>query len=246
MTIRGVITGFVLSPVFLVLLALIGLLIARRFHRSGMLLSWCGVCGALILAVPLIGGTMLIALEQNLPVTPPDDAPPQAIVVLAADIMRDGAAREPPQPGLLSLERLRAAAAVFHRTGLPILISGGPLYEGDASLATVMAYTMVHDFQVPVRWEEDVSRDTWENAHMSATILRAQGISSIYLVTHAWHMRRAIRAFADTGITVTAAPTRLDYLPNSWAKALVPDSSAWRLSLYALHEWIGSLYYALR
>jgi uncharacterized SAM-binding protein YcdF (DUF218 family) len=244
-TIRGVITGFMLSPVFLVLLALIGLLIARRF-RSGILLAWCGVLGALVLAVPLVGGAMLMALEQNLPLTPPANAPPQAVVVLAGDIMRDGAASEPPQPGLLSLERLRAAAAVFHRTGLPILISGGPLNEGDASLATVMAYTLVHDFRVPVRWEEDISRDTWENAHMSAAILRAQGISSIYVVTHAWHMRRAIKAFADTGITVTAAPTRFDYLPDSWARALVPDSSAWRLSLYALHEWVGSAYYALR
>jgi uncharacterized SAM-binding protein YcdF (DUF218 family) len=196
--------------------------------------------------MPIVGGTMLIAIERNLPLTPPAEAPPQAIVILGGDIMRDGSESEPPQPGLVSLDRLRAGAALFHRTGLPVLISGGPTYKDEPPLATVMADTMVRDFQVPVRWQETVSLDTWANAHMSAAILQAEGVRSIYVVTQAWHMRRAIMAFADTGITVTAAPTRFDHLPEPLAAAFVPDMAAWRASYYALHELVGYAFYALR
>jgi uncharacterized SAM-binding protein YcdF (DUF218 family) len=189
---------------------------------------------------------MLIALEQNLPLTPPPDAPPRAIVILAGDIMRYGGAVEPPQPGLASLERLRAGAALSRRTGLPVLISGGPIYDGERPLATLMADSMQHDFQVPVRWTEPASRDTWENAQFSAAILHGQDITSVYVVTQPWHMRRAIMAFARAGITVTAAPTRFDHLPEPLLAAITPNARAWRDSFYALHEWIGCVFYAMR
>ena len=38
-----------------------------------------------------------------------------------------------------------------------------------------MRDSLTQDFQVPVRWVEDRSRDTWQNARDSAAILRANG-----------------------------------------------------------------------
>jgi uncharacterized SAM-binding protein YcdF (DUF218 family) len=81
---------------------------------------------------------------------------------------------------------------------------------------------------------------------MSAAILRREGIGSVYVVTQAWHMRRAIMAFAAAGITVTAAPTRFDHLPTPLVTAFIPNARGWRDSAYALHEWIGCAFYALR
>jgi uncharacterized SAM-binding protein YcdF (DUF218 family) len=76
--------------------------------------------------------------------------------------------------------------------------------------------------------------------------LRQQGIGSVYVVTQAWHMRRAIEAFDGTGITVTAAPTRFDRPPVPVAGDFVPEVGSWRASYYAMHEWIGWLWYAVR
>jgi uncharacterized SAM-binding protein YcdF (DUF218 family) len=109
-----------------------------------------------------------------------------------------------------------------------------------------MADSMEREFQVPVQWQETRSLDTWENAHLSATILREHGIHSVYVVTQAWHMRRAILAFADTGIRVTAAPTRIDRMQSSLVADLVPVPNAWTTSYYAIHEFVGCAYYALR
>jgi uncharacterized SAM-binding protein YcdF (DUF218 family) len=235
-----------MPPVSLALVALIGLSIERRRRPIGRFLAWFGVLGLLVLALPVVSGLLLTSLEQNLPLTPPPDRPPQAIVVLGGDIQRGGGATPIAHPGPLSLERARTAALLQRRTGLPILVTGGTVRASEPPVAVLMADSLVHDFQVPARWVERESRDTWENARLSAAILHQQGITSVYVVTQAWHMRRAIVAFADTGITVTAAPTLVDRVPLSDAGDFVPGIGGWRDSYYALHEWIGWAWYLVR
>jgi uncharacterized SAM-binding protein YcdF (DUF218 family) len=240
---RLVANALLVPPIALLLVALLGLLIGRRFRW----LTWVGLLGLLALALPAVGGSLLIALERNLPLTPPPgQQPPQAIVILGGDLVRGGTEAMTLHLGPASLERVRAGAALSRRTGLPIMVSGGSLLKGEPPLGGVMADSLMQDFHLPVRWTEAESPDTWENAHLSAVILREHGIRSVYVVTHAWHMRRAIMAFADTGITVTAAPPWLDRLGTPLWVEFVPDVGGWLTSYLALHEWIGCAYYALR
>jgi len=230
----------------LVFVALIGLVISGRLPRIGRLLTLAGVLGLLVLAVPAVGGGLLVALERDLPLEPLPDQPPQAIVIMSGDISRGNADRPTYEPGPMSLERLRSGAILARQTGLPVLITGGRLRDTDPPLAEVMATSMQSDFKVPVRWVECESRDTGENANFSAPILREQGIRSIYVVSDAWHIRRALLAFADTGIVVTAAPTMLDRAPGGHLTDFVPSVAGWDASYYALHEWIGYIWYAVR
>ena len=246
MPLKAVLLALLVPPIPLVIAALIGLAIEPRHRRIGRFLAWFGMLGLLALAVPAASGFLLVALEQNLPLAPPPDRPPQAIVVLGGDTLRGGSQMPFVHLGPLSLERVRAAALLQRRTGLPILVTGGKLHVFEPPVAAIMADSLVHDFQVPVQWVERESRNTWENAHLSAVILHAQGIRSVYVVTQAWHMRRAMVAFAGTGITVTAAPTRLDRMPALAAADFVPEVGGWRASYYAMHEWIGWTWYSLR
>jgi uncharacterized SAM-binding protein YcdF (DUF218 family) len=246
MTPRTVATALLVPPISLLLVALLGALIDRRNRRIGRFVIWAALVGLLILAMPIVGGSLMIALQRDLPLSPPPDSPPQAIVILGGDVVRGGIQTAVLYIGPISLERLQTGAALSRRTGLPILVSGGSLREGDAPVAALMADSLVSDFRVPVRWIEAGSRDTWENAQMSTIILREQGIRSIYVVTQAWHMRRAIMAFAAAGITATAAPPRLDRLPTPFSENFVPNVAGWQESYYALHEWIGCAYYSFR
>jgi len=230
-----------------VLVVLVGSLIGRRFGATGRILTWAGLLGLLALAMPVVGGWLMIALEQHLPLTPPPDSLPQAIVILGGDVVRSGTRDLVLHLGPLSLERVRSAASLTRRSKLPILVSGGSLQEGEQPLAALMADSLVHDFRVPsARWIEAASNDTWENAHLSAAILRGEGITSVYVVTQAWHMRRAILAFTDAGITVTAAPPWLDRLPTPLLAGFIPMTTGWQNSYFALHEWFGCAYYAMR
>ena len=85
--------ALLLPPVSLVFVALIGLLIERRHRPIGRFLAWFGVLGLLVLALPAVSGLLLMSLERNLPLTPPPDRPPQAIVILGGDIQPAAARR---------------------------------------------------------------------------------------------------------------------------------------------------------
>jgi uncharacterized SAM-binding protein YcdF (DUF218 family) len=234
-----------LPPVCFLYLALAGLLVPPRYRRWGRTLITVGLGGLAVLSLPVVSGSMIVALEWNLPVTPPPDAMPQAIVILGGDLARIS---ESPfaRAGRLTLDRLRAGAALHRQTGLPILVTGGIVQQDRPPVATIMAGSLREDFQVPVTWVEDTSSDTWENATLSADILRKQGIRSVYLVTQGWHMRRALLAFRHTGLIVTAAPTSTDPPLDPIVSDFVPHALSWEWSYYAVHEWIGCAWYAIR
>ncbi len=238
--------GVLLPPTSLAFAALLGLLIERRYRRIGRCLTWFSVLCLLVLTIPAVGGLLLLPLEYDLPLKPPENAWPQAIVILGGEVLRGRGNSSPSYPGPLSLERVRTGAALYRKTALPILVSGGSVLSGEAPIASLMADSLVHDFNVPVQWVEDASHDTWEDAHLSADILRKQGIKSVYVVTQSWHMRRALLAFEKAGMVATAAPTEPQGAPSLFAEDFVPAAGGWQTSYFAFHEWIGCAWYALR
>ena len=235
-----------IPPTGFVMLIAIGLLMQGRWHLLGRRLAWTALVLLILFGMPAVSSAMLRGLETGLPTAPPTDRPPQAIIILGAEVIR---AHEEPlgiRPGLLTLDRLRTGVKLHRKTGLPILVTGGVTQPGSAPVGLVMAESLRDDFQAPPKWIEPASVDTWDNARLSAEILRAQGITSVYVVTHAWHMRRAILAFEGTGLTVTAAPTSLDEPIGPEFFDFLPRAASWQTSFYAMHEWIGYAWYKLR
>lgn len=243
---KNVLVTLAMPPVGFVMVVLAGLLLRGRWHRTGRRITWAALIALILLGMPAVSGGMLSALETGLPTTPPPGNPPQAIIVLGAEVIRARDEALGVRPGLLTLDRLRTAAELQRRTGLPILVSGGTTQANTPPVADVMQRSLTEDFLTPARWVEPKSADTWENARFSAAILRSEGITSVYVVTHAWHMRRAVLAFAATGLTVTAAPTSRDNPLGPNLGDFLPRASGWQTGYYALHEWIGYAYYWLR
>jgi uncharacterized SAM-binding protein YcdF (DUF218 family) len=232
-------TDLVIPPTSLAYVALFGLVLARRQRgRVGFALSATALAGMLALGMPVTSHALLVSLEGG-EAPPPGTEPPQAIVILSAEVDRtpDGL-----EPGPLTLQRLLAGARLWQRTRLPVLVSGGALEPGDTPVAAVMARTLERDFHVPVRWIEGRSETTWENAADSAAILLPDGIRSIYLVTHAWHERRSVLSFRHFGLVPTVASVPADIVTGGF----VPTSSGWGESFHALHEWIGLAVYTVR
>lgn len=243
---RTTIAELLLPPTGFVLLAIAGLCLQGRWARTGRRLTWTALIALILMGMPIVSDTALLALETDQPTAPPADHPPQAIVVLSAELIRSQHEKLGFRPGLLTLDRLRAAAALQRRTGLPVLVSGGTNDPDVAALGQVMAQSLEDDFRTPARWVETKSRDTWENARFSGDILRPLGITSVYVVTHSWHMRRAVLAFQQAGFIVTAAPTALDNPMDPDLTDFLPRAGAWQSGYYALHEWIGYAWYAFR
>jgi uncharacterized SAM-binding protein YcdF (DUF218 family) len=106
-----------------------------------------------------------------------------------------------------------------------------------------MKDSLENDFHVPVQWIEEQARTTQENASYSATILRKQGIRTVYLVTHAMHMPRALQAFTQEGIQVIPTPTMFA-TPQRWrVLSFLPNSGSLDSTAAIIHEWVGQMWY---
>lgn len=234
--------ALLVPPAGLILLALAGLLLARPRRRTAAGVAFGSLLTLYAFSTPLLGWWLLSRLETQ-PAGVAAGAP-QAIVVLAAGVVLTAPEYGGPTVDAMGLQRLRYAARLARETGLPVLLCGGRLREIDGSVAALMAQSLRRDFGVEPRWLEESSTTTRENAGFAASLLREAGVSRILLVTHAWHMPRAMAAFAGAGIEVAPAPTAFTD-PPGWRQALIPSTGALRLSYYAMHEFGGRLWYAI-
>ncbi len=227
-------------PIFLLLLALV---FTRPKTRMFFLIL--GLGSLYLASIPAFSQWLRTRVEVYPPVSLEHTAA-EAIVVLGADRRRDAPEYGGDTLGGLALERLRYAALLHKKSGLPLLVSGGLTgEEGRASEAELMR-TILQEFGVATKWMDDKSLNTYENAQFSSRILKGAGIGEILLVTHALHMPRAVEAFEKSGMKVIPAPTGM-MSPNrefdfrDW----MPTASALQMNFYAMHELLGRAWYHL-
>jgi len=177
-----------------------------------------------------------------------------AIVILAGGARAGGALAESAELSGQSWRRFWRGMELYREMGgaLPIIYSGGsgkvfdpePIEPG---LARKYALSMGHspaDFIL-----EDGSRNTYENARLTARLLSRiyPGRSHrVFLVTSSIHLPRAVLAFNKAGIEVI--PVAGD-IPFGRFKlnifSFIPDAGSFELSTRCIHEWLGIVGYQI-
>ena len=246
----GVTTSYVLGqlalpPTSLVAAALAGILLTPRWRTAGPAIAMASLLALLALSTSLIAQALIRTLEPP-PLAAAQRDAAQAIVILAG-----GRVHASPEWGgdtvsASTLRRLRYGAQLARETGLPVLVSGGNPDRAPLPEARLMRAVLEREFGVRARWIEDRSDTTAGNARLSAAILAPLGLTRVLLVTDAYHMPRARRAFAVAGLTAIAAPTGYIGRPVFRLPHLVPNAEALRVSNLALREWAAGLWYRLR
>jgi uncharacterized SAM-binding protein YcdF (DUF218 family) len=228
-----------------------GALLLRRSKRGGWSVIAATLALAYVLSTPFVGAGLLRVLQTSPPIPPELEraalrASADAIVVLAAE-QRPASPEFPiPAVGPMTLERLRYAAALARRSGLPLCTSGGVPELGQPALADAMADVLEHDFGLTARWREGRSADTRGNAVESAALLGGDGVRRVLVVTHAWHMPRALLAFRNAGFEAVAAPTAFRGPAHFTPRSFWPSARGLSESALAWHEVLGLVYYRLR
>ncbi|MEE9147666.1 MAG: YdcF family protein [Candidatus Tectomicrobia bacterium] len=239
--------ALVLPPLNLCVLAAVGWFLGRWWPRLGRTLVAAAVLCLYLLATPYVSSELLRSLQVDPPLTEERlDNDAGAIVVLSGDLYRHAPEYGGDAVGRHTLERLQYGVWLFRKVNLPLLVTGGKMRGADSTLAAIMRQTLRRDFDVPVRWVEAVARNTYENARFSAQLLKRANVRTIYLVTHAWHMRRAKASFQAVGIEVVAAPTRFASKPTPVLGDFLPTARALEASHAAMYEWLGLLWYTWR
>ena len=251
MPIRYILKQLLMPPGILLLLMLLGWWLRRRFPRLAGVCFVTGFGGLWLMSLPAVMQWSAGLLERE----PALEEARWATLAQRADaIVILGAGREQndpgwggaDQPGLMALERLRYAARLARASGLPMAATGGLHYGQPPSEAALMADAMKRDYGLDIRWQEEQSRTTWENAVLSADLLQPQGVRRVVLVTQAWHMPRSRWSFEQAGFEVISAP--MGYLSAGYARPLggwLPESRVIWQSSQLLNEAIGLLAYPI-
>ncbi len=142
-----------------------------------------------------------------------------------------------------STKRILRAYLLWKKTALPVIVSGGRLRKEDKSEAEFME-EVLKALGVSTIIREERSINTRQEAEEVGKIMREHGWSCAYLVTSAFHMRRAIFSFKARGIRVSPVPA--DFRGSFQTFPLLPSTRALDNSFIALHEYAGLFYYWLR
>jgi uncharacterized SAM-binding protein YcdF (DUF218 family) len=245
---KVVLQHLLLPPgIFIVLLAAvaIGALVRRQWRTALLVLMLAGALDALSVgpaADRLVGG-----LEERyaIPARPVGDV----IILLGGGVFGrapDLTGQGFPADGMLP--RVITAARLQKKLGVPVVVSGGKVFDHLEAEAPVVARVLT-DLGVPAGkiLQEATSRDTSENARHTKRILDANGYRAPLLVTSAYHMPRSMALFLKAGIPVTPVPAGfrtwkgktyrwVDYLPS--AGALLSSS-------IALREYLGLAWFRI-
>jgi len=245
---RTALKAFVLPPGVFVWLLLLSVMTWR--HLLGRFLAVASAAAIYLLSTPFVAAWMAAGLEIHAPLGP---TTLQAGSVDALVVLMAGRDTDAPEYGRkdsvsrYSRDRLSYAAHLHRKTGLPIILSGGLAEDGRPALAILGDEVLQSSFGIRAAAVETQSRNTWENARNLLPILAAHDIHKIALITHAWHMRRALVSFSDSGLDILPAPTYFIHETNDDGVTLIsdwlPSVNSLHDSTNVLHEYLGLLWY---
>jgi uncharacterized SAM-binding protein YcdF (DUF218 family) len=230
----------ILPPAGPLLVAIAGLILWKRSPKVARVLATAGVVALLLLSMPAVAWLLTRGFDRE-PFDPADAGRAAAIVIIGGGVKRMAPEYAGDTLGRLTLERVRYGAWVAKQAGLPILVSGGRPSGAQRSEAEIMADALASEYGLKVRWQENRSRNTHENAQLSARILRSAGIDRVVLVAHAIDMPRATAEFHDAGIATIPAATGLPVRAPLFATDFAPNVDALQASRDALYELLANL-----
>lgn len=238
--------GFPPSSLFIALLA--AWLLRKRLPRLAQLLFYTTLACFYALSLPITVDVLARTIETE-PALTRDNWPDlaqraDAIVILGGGREKPDNAWQFTQPSAQAMQRARYAVRLSNASQLPLLATGGAPFARPHSEAELFARALKEDFSSEIRWLENQSRTTWENAVYSSEILQAEGLNRVVLVTDAWHMPRARWSFEQVGLKVISAPI------SFWGSAnhrplggWLPEARAFWQNTVLLNELIGQRLY---
>lgn len=248
---KPILTGL-LMPAALgpwMVMALSAWALTRSTKRAGLRLpiSLCGGVGfsLWLVSCPAVAvwlSVHMLPQVQTIQATDLKQQQVQAIVILGGGVEAHSHEYGGPNLSTASLSRLLYGLHLAQSTHLPMAFTGGKGWGAQAQQApeAEVADRVLARLQAPaLRWQENQSRDTRENAQMTANLLQKDGITHIALVTHAWHMPRSVRNFENAGFKVLPAP--MGYIQTHGQPVLqwIPSGEALKDSCAVLKEWLG-------
>ena len=232
----------------LALMALSFILIIRpskklRF-KLGKIALFLGICILFLLSIEPISNLLIYCLECQYEL-PSDEvlSDLDMVVILGGGMNISGGLREHAEARELTYARVFNGVRVFKRSGArKLALCGGSaeVMKGLALELGVQESTIITEIR---------SRTTMENAAELVKLLPPAEQRQIGLVTSALHMLRSEKTFKKHFPNDIIVPIPVNYIYSPewyYLKHWIPSAKTLLNSNYAIHEWIGIVYYSIR
>ena len=192
--------------------------------KSG-LHSWLGrflfiLVAAVVLAYPAVVGYVCIR-EGSVPRTVPENKDYDAIIVLGAQVYKDGT------PSVQLSWRLDAGYEAYTQKPVPIVVCGGQGKDEPMPEAEAMAkYLIAKGVPETVILKDPASVNTNQNLANAAELLRPLSqVKKVLIVTSDYHVSRAMALAKDQGYDACGlgSPCKPEY----WLKNHAREALAW-------------------
>ncbi|BBO84326.1 hypothetical protein DSCO28_48920 [Desulfosarcina ovata subsp. sediminis] len=246
---KKVIAPFILPPgIFILMIVGMGLVLTfSRRWRIGLINLAIGL-SLWALCLGPVANFLMRGLEAEFSI--PSDPIGDVVILLGGGIVDrvpDLTGRSAPSPMMMG--RVVTAARLYQRLKLPVIVSGGRLFDDGGAVEAPVIKRFLVDLGIPEKMiiTEDRAQDTAQNARLTAAICHQHGYRQPILLTAAYHLKRARMAFESAGMAVTPFPAYFlgaRDVPHTWRQWL-PHAGTLYISASALHEYVGILYYRM-
>jgi uncharacterized SAM-binding protein YcdF (DUF218 family) len=254
---KPVVTALLLPPVPMLVLIFVGTCYIPQRRLLGWLLVLLAMIGLWLSCCTGVGNLMITELLR-----PPQALSREELSALKAEVkakravtvvvVGGGRADYAPEYGVSSLtqhslERLRYGLWLGKKTGAPVGFSGGRGWSQavgppESEVADRIAE---REFGRPLDWTEEESSDTRQIARLTVVLLKRMHIKRAILVTHDWHMPRALWLFTEAaGDSIMFQPAPLALSTQSLSSDVLdwlPTGDGYTKVRHVLRELLARL-----
>ena len=216
----------------------------RRF-KLGKYALFLGICILFLLSIEPVSNLLIYSLECRYEL-PSDEvlSDLDIVVILGGGANLAGGLREHTEVSGATYARVFNGVRIFKQSGAKnVALSGA----SEADVMKMLACELgVQESKIIT---ETRSGTTMENATELAKLLPETKQRQIGLVTSALHMLRSEKTFKRIFPDDTIVPIPVNYIYSPFRynpENFIPSTSTLSKSNYAIHEWIGFLYYLIR
>lgn len=246
------------TPIVWVLIFLVfGLILTGKLRRKpGLGIGWYflvfATCILYLLSIKPVSNILVYSLEcQYQPPSLEVLEEVDIMVVLGGGVMSSGGFRRYPEASGTTYFRIFNGVKVFQQSGAKVLVlsGAGEQRNGETSAEVVKDIAIALGISEDKIITEGKSHNTMDHAIELAKLFPPEERMRIGVVTSALHIPRAVQAFSKKipPNAVVPIPVGYIYSPLKYSfENLIPHSDAFSTSSYAIHEWVGMLWYGVR
>lgn len=234
-----------------------GLILAEKLRKKPRLnVGWYflifATCILYFLSITPVSNILVYSLERQYQFPPREILEKVDImVILGGGVKASDGFRKSSEASGATYSRVFNGVKIFRQSRASVLVLCGAGEQRDSETNAEVMKDIAIALGIPENKiiTEDKSRNTMEHAIEIARLFPPTKNVQIGIVTSALHMPRAVQAFSEKIPENAVVPIPVGYIYSQLKYSfenLIPHSDPFSTSNYAIHEWVGMLWYGVR